>query len=87
MLLMERLDHQAKQAGGALYALNGNHETLNVYGRFRYATQGGFRDFIRWEYWYKYGQLWKRNCGLRAPPLGDTLHPEIETENLTSWYF
>ena len=35
----------AKQQGGALHALNGNHETMNVLGDYRYVTPGGFKDF------------------------------------------
>lgn len=36
---------QAKAAGGALIVLNGNHETMNVQGDFRYITQGALGDF------------------------------------------
>ena len=43
--LFERLAEQAKATGGAVHALNGNHETMNVAGDFRYVTPGGFRDF------------------------------------------
>lgn len=41
----ERLPDEAKQAGGAFYILNGNHEIMNVAGDFRYVTEGGFKDF------------------------------------------
>lgn len=41
LYLLERLQHQAAAAGGALHVLNGNHETMNVGGNFRYATSGG----------------------------------------------
>lgn len=41
LYLLERLQRQAAAAGGALWVLNGNHETMNVGGNFRYATQGG----------------------------------------------
>jgi hypothetical protein len=43
--LLERLSAEAKAAGGALHALNGNHEVMNVQGDFRYVTEDGFRDF------------------------------------------
>jgi hypothetical protein len=43
--LFERLRAEAKAAGGALYALNGNHEIINVQGDFRYVTEDGFHDF------------------------------------------
>ena len=35
VLLLRELDRQARQAGGAVYMLNGNHESLNVAGDFR----------------------------------------------------
>lgn len=43
--LFERLKDEAARAGGAVYALNGNHEIMNVAGDFRYVTRGGYRDF------------------------------------------
>lgn len=43
--LFERLARDAKAAGGRVVALNGNHETMNVQGDFRYITPGGFQAF------------------------------------------
>ena len=43
--LFERLEGEAKAAGGAVIALNGNHEIMNVQLDFRYVTEGGFHDF------------------------------------------
>ncbi|MET0791708.1 MAG: metallophosphoesterase, partial [Polyangiaceae bacterium] len=43
--LFERLRAEAKAVGGALYALNGNHEIINAQGDFRYVTADGFHDF------------------------------------------
>ena len=43
--LLERLSAEAKAAGGALHALNGNHEVMNAQGDFRYVTEDGFRDY------------------------------------------
>jgi hypothetical protein len=40
LYMLERLQRQAAAAGGALWVLNGNHETMNVGGNFRYATKG-----------------------------------------------
>jgi hypothetical protein len=45
LALIERLEAQAKQAGGEVIVLNGNHETMNVRGDFRYVTPEGFSDF------------------------------------------
>ena len=35
LYFLERLQHEAQLAGGKLYVLNGNHETMNVGGNFR----------------------------------------------------
>jgi hypothetical protein len=43
--LLERLQGEAKAAGGALHVLNGNHEFMNALGDLRYVTPGGFTDF------------------------------------------
>lgn len=43
--LLERLSVEAAEAGGALHALNGNHEVMNVQGDFRFVTPEGFRDY------------------------------------------
>jgi hypothetical protein len=43
--LIARLEGEAKQAGGALIMLLGNHELMNAAGDFRYVTPGGMRDF------------------------------------------
>lgn len=44
VMLLRELDRQARAEGGALFMLNGNHESLNVCGDFRYATPGGIRE-------------------------------------------
>jgi hypothetical protein len=43
--LLERLTGEAKEKGGALHVLDGNHEVMNVALDFRYVTEGGFKDF------------------------------------------
>jgi hypothetical protein len=40
-----RLADEAFEAGGAVVALNGNHEAMNVELDLRYVTPGGFADF------------------------------------------
>lgn len=40
--LLRDLHHQALAQGGAVFMLNGNHESLNVCGDFRYVTPGAF---------------------------------------------
>lgn len=34
-MLLRELDRQARLEGGAVYMLNGNHESLNVSGNYR----------------------------------------------------
>jgi predicted house-cleaning NTP pyrophosphatase (Maf/HAM1 superfamily) len=43
--LLEKLGAQAKQAGGAVIVLNGNHELMNAARDFRYVTPEAMRDF------------------------------------------
>jgi len=43
--LLDRLATEARAAGGAVHALLGNHELMNVAGDFRYVTPGGWADF------------------------------------------
>jgi hypothetical protein len=45
LALLDKLAGEAKQAGGALVPLIGNHELMNAAGDFRYVTPGGMRDF------------------------------------------
>lgn len=43
---LEALRPQAKQAGGDLILLSGNHELMNAARDFRYVTPGGFSAFV-----------------------------------------
>jgi hypothetical protein len=43
--LLEQLEGEARDAGGALHVLNGNHELMNVALDFRYVTEAGLLDF------------------------------------------
>ncbi|XP_050224909.1 shewanella-like protein phosphatase 1 [Mercurialis annua] len=55
--LLRSLDIQAKAEGGAVFQVNGNHETMNVEGDFRYVDSGGFdecTDFLAYLEDYKY---------------------------------
>ena len=63
--LFERLRVEARAAGGAFYALLGNHELMNARGDFRYVTDGGFADFVD-AVEYDPGdslQVWDRSSG------------------------
>jgi hypothetical protein len=43
--VLEKLENDAKAAGGALHVLNGNHELMNVGFDFRYVTRRSFESF------------------------------------------
>jgi len=45
--LLSSLNMQAKSQGGAVFQINGNHETMNVEGDFRYCDPGGFDECVR----------------------------------------
>jgi hypothetical protein len=45
MDLLMRLEEEARQAGGAVHALIGNHEAMNLYGDLRYVVPGEFAAF------------------------------------------
>ncbi|WIA20087.1 hypothetical protein OEZ85_005946 [Tetradesmus obliquus] len=62
LFLLERLQRQAQAAGGALHVLNGNHETMNVGGNFRYATAGADLEMAAWKRWHQFGQRLKSKC-------------------------
>ncbi|KAE8710874.1 Calcineurin-like metallo-phosphoesterase superfamily protein isoform 2 [Hibiscus syriacus] len=55
--LLRSLDIQAKANGGAVFQVNGNHETMNVEGDFRYVESGAFdecADFLEYMNDYEY---------------------------------
>ena len=88
LLLLERLKVEAAAAGGALYTINGNHETMSVRRDFRYADPKAWEDFDRWAYFYKIGQRLKRRCGLDAPtlePLSQAEEEEIPPHKRSRW--
>lgn len=45
LALLERLEGEARAAGGALHVLVGNHEHMNAVGDLRYVTPDGLADF------------------------------------------
>jgi hypothetical protein len=42
---MQKLQRQAREAGGKVHALIGNHEAMNIYGDLRYVHPGEFAAF------------------------------------------
>ncbi|XP_038993643.1 shewanella-like protein phosphatase 1 isoform X2 [Hibiscus syriacus] len=67
--LLRSLDIQAKANGGAVFQVNGNHETMNVEGDFRYVESGAFdecADFLEYmnDYEYDWDEAFVGWCGL-----------------------
>ena len=65
---LERLQGEARAVGGAVHVLNGNHETINSDGRFRYASAEGLREFREWRQVQRLAHRLKDGCGC-APGL------------------
>ncbi|OMP02375.1 hypothetical protein COLO4_11148 [Corchorus olitorius] len=67
--LLRSLDIQAKAEGGAVFQVNGNHETMNVEGDFRYVEPGAFdecADFLEYlnEYEYDWEEAFAGWCSV-----------------------
>ncbi|PPS13234.1 hypothetical protein GOBAR_AA07436 [Gossypium barbadense] len=67
--LLRSLGIQAKAKGGAVFQVNGNHETMNVEGDFRYVESGAFdecADFLEYlnDYEYDWDEAFVRWCGV-----------------------
>ncbi|GAB4824315.1 Glycosylated integral ER membrane protein [Ancistrocladus abbreviatus] len=75
--LLRSLDIQARAEGGAVFQVNGNHETMNVQGDFRYVDFGAYdecTDFLEylghcdhsWDEafvnWIDVSTRWKEDC-------------------------
>ncbi|EFJ49218.1 hypothetical protein VOLCADRAFT_90147 [Volvox carteri f. nagariensis] len=67
LIMLERLAREAEAAGGRLYLLNGNHETMNVMGDHRYATPGANLEVLGLSTWRDFCTLMKRRSGCPAP--------------------
>ena len=67
LYFLERLEREAERAGGKLHILNGNHETMNVAGRFNYATLPGLADFYQWQLMQSWGSALKVRAHIARP--------------------
>ena len=63
---LARMAQEAKEAGGALHIMSGNHETMNVRGQFRYATPAGSAGFYAWREMQRLGTRLREGCGIEA---------------------
>ncbi|ERM95537.1 hypothetical protein AMTRI_Chr08g207890 [Amborella trichopoda] len=58
--LLRSLSDQAEDKGGAVFQVNGNHESMNVEGDFRYVDPGAFDECLAFlEYLNDYGKDWE----------------------------
>lgn len=77
--LLASLARQAKEAGGALYVLYGNHESLNAAGLFQYANPGGNAEFeqaVGAKIDYNYGSnRWRLQFAGNEPSRWATFEP------------
>jgi len=64
LYFLERMKQEASRSGGAVHVLNGNHETMNVMGNFRYADPTAKHDFRRWYLLQQLGANLKKRCGV-----------------------
>ncbi|XP_047334131.1 shewanella-like protein phosphatase 2 [Impatiens glandulifera] len=68
LYFLDKLKLEAAKAGGTIFTMNGNHETMNVESDFRFVTKGGLDEFKNWAYWYSIGNEMKSLCdGLPKP--------------------
>ncbi|BBM97711.1 hypothetical protein MPTK1_1g07770 [Marchantia polymorpha subsp. ruderalis] len=50
--LFEKLRREAPRHGGAVYCIHGNHEVMNMLGRFRYTSKEAREEFSNYHTWY-----------------------------------
>lgn len=87
MDLLIRLEEEAQKSGGAVHALIGNHEAMNLYGDLRYLVEGevaAFRDAgsekAREEAYKEHQKEVERALG-KAPNFDDAYRKRWEAEN------
>ncbi|OAE25392.1 hypothetical protein AXG93_4620s2070 [Marchantia polymorpha subsp. ruderalis] len=49
--LFEKLRREAPRHGGAVYCIHGNHEVMNMLGRFRYTSKEAREEFSNYHTW------------------------------------
>eukprot|EP00877_Chromochloris_zofingiensis_P014833 jgi/Chrzof1/9603/Cz04g09110.t1 len=76
---LERLQQQADKEGGKLYVLNGNHETMNIGGNFRYATAGADVEMNMWHRWQQLGNHLREQCN--CTPAAPRSQPDASTDS------
>ena len=89
MDLLQRLEKEAKKAGGLVHALVGNHEVMNMVGDLRYVIPEEFAAFRTPDSERRREQLWQMVQAERKkkeePPLGDADRTRFEAEHPLGW--
>jgi hypothetical protein len=89
MDLLQRLEKEAKKAGGAVQALLGNHEAMNMIGDLRYVIPEEFAAFKGPDSERRREALWQALLAERKkngePPLGDEDRKRFEAEHPLGW--
>jgi Calcineurin-like phosphoesterase len=89
MDLLQRLEKEAKKAGGAVQALLGNHEAMNMIGDLRYVSPEEFAAFKSPDSERRREALWQALLAERKktgePPLGDDDRKRFDAERPLGW--
>ena len=89
MDLLQRLEKEAKKAGGVVHALLGNHEAMNMLGDLRYVIPAEFAAFRATDSERRREQLWQAVQAERKkkeePPLADEDRKRFEAEHPLGW--
>lgn len=88
MDLLMRLEVEAREAGGAVHALIGNHESMVLYGDLRYVSAEEIEAFkdensekTRDEAWREHQEELKKRLGADAPKFDDDYRRRWNAEN------
>ncbi|KAL4198684.1 hypothetical protein AMTRI_Chr03g141280 [Amborella trichopoda] len=60
--LLEKLKHDAEKSNRKMLILQGNHESLNIQGDFRYFIKVGLDEFKNWGDWFSIGIQMRNLC-------------------------
>jgi Calcineurin-like phosphoesterase len=89
MDLLQRLEKEAKKAGGLVHALLGNHEAMNMLGDLRYVIPAEFAAFRGPDSERRRERLWQAIQAERKkkeePPLGAEDRKGFEVEHPLGW--
>ncbi|XP_052175773.1 shewanella-like protein phosphatase 1 [Diospyros lotus] len=79
--LLHSLDIQAKARGGAVFQVNGNHETMNIEGDFRYVDAGAFDECLDFLEYLNYCEYDWEKAFVSWAGMSDRLKDEKMSQN------